>query len=77
MKFEYEVKGVTLDVDDLMKINAYYEAACTAEYLMDNYNIANEDKALELGYIVREYMDKYGYDEMEAIYEMMRRRKAQ
>ena len=74
MKFEYEVKGVTLDIGDLINIHAYYEAACTAEYLMDNYDIANEDQALKLGYIIREHMDKYGYDEMEAIYEVMKRR---
>ena len=74
MKFKYEIKGITLDVYDLIDIHHYYEAACTAEYLMDNYHIVDEDEAMKLGYAVRELMGKYGYDEEEAIYEVMKRR---
>lgn len=71
MKIEYKIKGITLDVSDLVLINEYYEAACTAEYLMDNYDIATEDEAMELGYDVRRLMNKYGYDEQEAIDEVL------
>ena len=67
MKFEYTVKGVTLDVNDMIKVHEYYEASCTAEYLMDNYDITDEDEALQLGYDVRYLMYKYDYDEETAI----------
>ena len=71
MEIKYTIKGITLDVHDLMELHKYYEAACTAEYLMDNQSIATEDKALKLGYEVRRLMDKYGYDEEEAINEVL------
>ena len=74
MKFQYEIKGITLDVYDLINIHNYYEAACTAEYLMDNYEITDEYKALRFGYEIRRFMDKYGLDEETAIYEVMRKR---
>ena len=74
MKFQYKVKGVILDVYDLININEYYEAACTAEYLMDNYGITNEDKAMRLGSDVRRYMNKNNVTEDVAIEEIMRRR---
>ena len=73
MKFQYEIKGITLDVNDLMDIHHYYEAACTAEYLMDNYGITNEYDALYLGYEVRRLMDKYEWDEETAIDAVMRK----
>jgi hypothetical protein len=73
MKIKYEIKGVTLDVNDLINIHQYYEAACTAEYLMDNYDITDEKDALALGYEVRRLMNKYGYDEEEAIDEVLRK----
>lgn len=71
MTFEYEIKGITLSMSDMCQIDAYYEAACTAEYLMDNYNITDEDEAMQLGYDVRRLMNKYGYDEEEAIDEVL------
>lgn len=67
MKIQYEIKGVTLNVNDLIDIHKYYEAACTAEYLMENFGITDENEAMKLGYTVRGYMDKYGYNENEAI----------
>lgn len=73
MKIQYEIKGITLDMNDLISIHNYYEAACTAEYLMDNYGIAEESEALQLGYDVRREMDKYGCAEKDAIYAVMRR----
>ena len=71
MEFEYEIKGITLSMSDMVQINEYYEAACTAEYLMDNYDITDKDEAIDLGYDVRRLMDKYGYDEQEAIYKVL------
>lgn len=73
MKIKYEIKGITLDVNDLMELHEYYEAACTAEYLMENYNISDESTAMHLGYDVRRLMDKYGYDEEEAVDEVLRK----
>lgn len=68
MVIEYTIKGITLDVSDLIDIDRYYEAACTAEYLLENYEqVATEEQAMELGYEVRRKMDKYGYCEEDAI----------
>ena len=70
MEIKYEIKGITLDVYDLIKIHEYYEAACTAEYLMDNYGLT-EEQAMELGAKVRRYMDKNNVTEDIAIEEIM------
>lgn len=75
MEIKYEIKGITLDVNNLMELHHYYEAACTAEYLMENHGISDESKAMNLGYEVRRLMDKYGYDEEEAINEVLRKEK--
>lgn len=72
MEFKYEIKGVTLDEFDMQHIKEYYEAHCTAEYLMENYELT-EEKAVELGYEVRRLMFKYGYDEEYAIEEVMKK----
>lgn len=68
---EYEIKGITLDMTDMMLIHKYYEAACTAEYLVERHNISEAD-AFQLGCDVRRYMDKYDYTEEEAINEVMK-----
>ena len=73
MEIKYEIKGVTLDVYDLIKIHEYYEAACTAEYLMDNYGLT-EEQAMELGARVHRYMDKNNVTEDIAIEEIISRR---
>lgn len=71
MKFEYEVKGIKLDRSDMREINQYYEAACTAEYLLDNFDNITEENALSVGQEVRRRMDKYDYSENEAIDEVL------
>ncbi len=73
MEIKYTIKGITLDAHDLMELHDYYEAACTAEYLMENYDISDESTAMHLGYEVRRLMDKYGYDEEESINEVFRK----
>ena len=70
MEIKYEIHGITLNVYDLMNIHKYYEAACTAEYLMDNYDLT-EEQAMELGARVRRYMDKNNVTEDIAIEEIM------
>ena len=68
MRIQYPIKGVILNVSDLAQIHAYYEAACTAEYLLDNYPcVTTEEQAMDLGYEVRRRMVKYDYTELEAI----------
>lgn len=73
MKIEYEIKGITLDAYELQELHEYYEAACTAEYLMENYDISDESTAMHLGYEVRRFMDKFGGDEEYAIDEVLRK----
>lgn len=70
MEIKYEIKGITLDVWDLVKIHEYYVNACTAEYIIDNYDVT-EEEAMKLAVEVREYMDRYGISEEDAIYEVM------
>lgn len=72
MKIEYKIKGVTLDVYDLVEINEYFKTASTAEYLLDNYKcIADETQAMRLAAKVRRYMDKFCMSESDAIYDVM------
>lgn len=68
--FTYNYKGNELDMMEMSRISSFYEAACTAEYLMDNYDIENKNEALEKGYRVREIMSDYGMSEEEAITEV-------
>lgn len=67
MAFTYKTKGIELDMTDMAAIHEYYEAASTAEYLMENYDVKDESEALEFGYMVRETMDRYGLSEIDAI----------
>lgn len=69
-KFTYNYNGIILTMDDMCKINTYYEAASSAEVLIENYGLSKDD-ALEKGYEVRRLMDKYEYNETEAINELM------
>lgn len=71
--YEYNYKGNKLNMSEMMKISKFYEVACTAEYLMDNFGIEDKDEALKKGYEVREIMVKYGMNEDEAIVEFFKR----
>lgn len=73
MKIEYAIKGITLNEYEMYEIKKFYEAHCTAEYILENYKVT-EEEAIELGYEVRRLMDKYGGEEEDAIYEAMRNR---
>ena len=64
--FTFEIKGITLDMCDMDKIHHQYEIYCTAEYLMENYAL-NEEQALKHASDVRRIMNKYGYCEDDAI----------
>lgn len=68
MKIEYTIRGITLRASELTEISRYYAAACTAEFVMENFpEITDERKALQIGHAVRELMDKYNCTEGDAI----------
>ena len=75
--FKYEIKGVELDIHDMIQISEYYEAACTAEFALDLYSdmIESQEQALQIGYRARRKMNKWGlYDgdsEQDAIKEVL------
>lgn len=73
MKIEYEIKGIKLTEWEMYDIKTYYEAACTAEYIMENYDVT-EEEAMELGHEVRRLMNKYGGEEEDVVYEVMKER---
>ncbi len=77
MNISLTIKGITLDESDLVAVNNYYEVACTAEYMMENYGIKDEEQAMKLAYEVRHRMDKYGYEETEAIRVVLSEKKIQ
>ena len=68
--FTFEIKGVTLDMCEMQRVHENYEIFCTAEYIMENYELT-EEKALKYAAEVRRLMFKYGYDEDEAIDEVL------
>ena len=41
--FEYEIKGITLNLSEMVSIYNHYIASCTAEYLLEN-GYANNEK---------------------------------
>lgn len=73
-EFTFEIKGVTLDMCDMQRVKEAYEIYCTAEYLMENYEL-NEKQALSYASDVRRLMFKYDYTEEEAIYEVLEKQK--
>lgn len=69
-EFTLEIKGVTLNMDDMNTIHKQYEIYSTAEYLIENYRLS-EETALKMAVGVRKRMDKYGLDEETAIDEIL------
>lgn len=68
MAFVYTIKNIELDMNDMSQINQYYCQACTAEYILENYDfIKDQETALEIACGVRNRMDKYDEDELTAI----------
>ena len=65
---EYKIKGIVLNEADLTMIHEYYEASCSAECIKDNTSEELSDVlATEMGYAVREEMQKYDLDEDDAL----------
>ena len=70
MEISYTIRGITLNKSEIADIDVYYEAACTAEYIIENYGL-DEEKAMQAGYDVRRLMRKYDYTEEDAIREVL------
>ena len=72
--FDLKIDGKPLTINQMLSIRDYYEACCTAEYLIDNhsaYGINNDTIAIKLGYQVRESMADNDYSENVAIEELI------
>lgn len=79
MELKYKLKNGTVidDVSDFVELSKYYEAACTAGLIQDDYfPDMSDDLALTLGYEVRRRMDKCEYSdgetEMDTIADVLR-----
>lgn len=72
MTIEYTIKGITLNAHEIAEIHHYHEVICTAQYLMCDYDITDEDEAIKLAKEVRSRMNNYGESETNAIYEVMK-----
>ena len=67
-KFEYKINNDLLHVEDIAIISNYYQAACTAEYLIENYpEFDTLEKAMSAGYKIRDFMLLHDFSELEAI----------
>ena len=42
MEISYTIRGITLNKSEIADIDAYYEAACTAEYIIENKTTVRE-----------------------------------
>lgn len=62
--------GTELGPEEMSDIHRYYEIQCTADYLIENHKVP-EDEAEEKAEEVRRMMDKYGFTEEEAIDEIL------
>ena len=70
MKFEYKIKGITLNENEMRDIKQSYEILSTAEYILENYDLTGKDE-MTLAYEIRRYMDKNDVTESEAIREIL------
>lgn len=74
-----EWAGITLPSDVVRKVHNAYRRMCTAEYIMDNYDVS-EEEAFELSIYVREEMEYVdaemdcGISETEAVERIMSER---
>ena len=69
MKFQYTLKdGTTIeDSWEMIEIGNYYEAACTGEYIQNEYVPSlSDEEALAIGYEVRRRMNKANWYDGEA-----------
>lgn len=60
---------ISLTMEDMMHISKEYAIRSTQEYLVKNYKL-DDETARDMAFEVRRKMDKYGFDEEEAIEEV-------
>ena len=63
---------IELDEVEMQTIHKYYEIQCTADYIRENHEELTEEEIQKIATETRRQMDKYGFDENEAIREVMR-----
>lgn len=68
LKLEYEVKGVTLDANDIVKIHEYYRSYIIVEFLLENHYSLSIDEAKKMAADAIHLVDHKDYTESEAIY---------
>ena len=62
---------IELDEMEMHIIHKYYEIQCTADYIKENHEELSEEEIQKIATETRRQMDKYGFDEEEAIREAM------
>lgn len=62
---------IELDETEMHIIHKYYEIQCTADYIRENHTELSEEDVQKIATEARRQMDKYGFDEEEAIKEAM------
>ncbi len=64
-------KGIEIELSesDMAYIAQHYEAQCTADYLRSEHEDWPEEKVQAIARETRQQMNKYGYDEDDAIEE--------
>ena len=68
---QIEIWGKLYTMEELYYLHKQYEILCTAEYLMENRGL-DEQEALQKASEVRRIMDKYDFSEDEAIKEIFK-----
>lgn len=68
---QIEIHGKLYTMDELCYLHQQYEILCTAEYLIENKDMS-EQEALQKAAEVRRIMDKYDFSEDEAIKELFK-----
>lgn len=67
---QIKMNGKTYTMDELCYLHEQYEIFCTAEYLIENLEL-QENEAIKKATEVRQMMDKYDFSEEEAIKEIL------
>lgn len=70
-EFTFEIKGVTLNMDEMHKVHTWYCIYNIAEYLLENYPEIDEDKAVHLASAVHDLVICDDYEEDDAVREVL------
>ena len=62
---------IELDEMEMQTIHDYYKIQCTADYIRENHEELSEEEIQKIATETRRQMNKYGFDENEAIREVM------